>query len=147
MQSRFLSLSSRWLLVASIFAVRLIGAQGASAAEEEAASEAIKSLLKERLAIATLIYEQRSAAHKQGATTFEQVARAQANLLAAKLDLCTTKVERLAVHEEMVKLAAQSVSIMEELAKANEVPQFDLLSAKLELVTARLALERAKAAQ
>ena len=47
----------------------------------------------------------------------------------------------------MVKLAAQLVSITEELSKANEVPQVELLNAKLELVTARLALERAKASK
>jgi outer membrane protein TolC len=145
MQSRFYSPIPRWLLVGCILAICLVDAPGALAAQNEPANEAIKQLLKERLAIATTIYEQQMEAHKQGATSFERVRKAMANLLNAKLDLCETKVERLGVHEEMVKLAAQSVSNVEALSKASEVPQFELLNAKLELLTARIALERAKA--
>jgi outer membrane protein TolC len=47
----------------------------------------------------------------------------------------------------MVKLAAEYVSIVEAISKANEVPRSELLNAKLELLTARIALERAKAAK
>ncbi len=147
MPSRIYSLSCLWLLTGSLLAICLVAAPSARAAQEEPVGDAIQLLLKERLAIVTTIYEHRMEAHKQGAASFEQVAKARVNLLAAKLDLCESKVERLAVHEEMVKLAAESVSILEALSKANAVPQVELLNAKLELLTARIALERAKVAK
>ncbi len=137
----------RSLLAGCILAIWLVDFPGTLAAQDESASDAIKPLLKERLAIATTIYEQRMEAHKQGVTSYEQVVKARANLLGAKLDLCESKVERLAVHEEMVKLAAESVSALEGLTKAGVVPQHELLNAKLELLTARIDLERAKAAK
>ena len=88
MQPRTYSPVCLWLLATTILAICLVAAPSARAAQDEPANEAIKSLLKERLALATTIFEQRRDAHKQGVTSFEQVARAQANLLAAKLDLC-----------------------------------------------------------
>ena len=104
-------------------------------------------MLKERLTILTTIYEERSRAHKQGLMSLDKVHDAQQALLEAKLDLCDTKAQRLAIHEEFVSLARQTAEVVEALAKAAEVPHTELLSARLRLLEAQIRLERAKAGQ
>jgi len=138
----------RSLFIGCILTLSLAEGTVAQAAQDEkTANEAIQALLKERLAIVTTIYEQRLEAHKQGETSLAQVMEARADLLSAKLELCETKEERRNVHEEMVKLAGESLSALEGLSKAGVIPQVELLKAKLQLVKARIALERAKAAK
>jgi outer membrane efflux protein len=137
----------RPMLIGSILTLSLAGGSVTAAAPDDPASDEVKSLLKERLAIVTTIYEQRLAAHKQGATSLEQVTQARADLLRAKLDLCETKDERLAVHAEMVKLAEDSLQAVESVFKSGVIPQGELLKVKLELLEARLGLARAKAAK
>jgi len=135
----------RSLLVGCILTLSV--AEGTVAQDENTANDEIKALLKERLAIVTTIYEQRLEAHKQGETSLENVLEARADLLSARLELCETKDQRVKLHEEMVRLAGESLSALEGLSKAGVIPQVEFLKAKLQLIKARIALERAKAAK
>jgi len=137
------SLFIGWILMLSLAE----GMVAQAAQDEKPENDAIKALLNERLAIVTTIYEQRLEAHKHGKTSLEKVVEARTDLLSARLELCETKDQRVKVHAEMVKLAGEAVSAFEGLSKAGVIPQVELLKAKLQLVQARLALERAKAAK
>jgi hypothetical protein len=136
--------SSCWLSACCVV-LSFLSAGTVSAADPPADSPQVKQLLKERLAILTTIYEERSQAHKQGLMSLDRVQDAQQALLEAKLELCETKAQRLAIHEEFVSLARQTAQVVEALAKAAEVPHDQLLSARLRLLEAQIRLERTKA--
>jgi outer membrane protein TolC len=121
-------------------------AAGSLAAENPPDSPEVKQLLRERLEILSTIYQSRRKAHKSGAMGLDKVLQANAALLEARLELCDTKQERLKVHAEIVELARQTVETVEKLTKTAEVPQSELLDARLRFLEARIALERARSA-
>ena len=123
----------------------LASAPNARAQDPSTDSPALKQLLKERLAILTMIYESQAEGHKQGVISFDKVQEAQLAMLEAKLELCDTKEERLKVHEEIVDAAKKSVQVAEELYKSAQAPQSEWLAAKVRVLDAQIRLERAKA--
>lgn len=108
---------------------------------------AVKQLLKERLAILTTVYEAKAEGHKQGVISIDKVHDAQLAMLEAKLELCETAEERLQVHKEVVEVSQKAVQVAEELYKSAQLPQFELLAAKVRVLDTQIRLERAKAAR
>jgi outer membrane protein TolC len=129
--------------------IRLVKApaDGEAAATQVAASDAVKELLKERLATVAEIDRLVQAAYRAREASLDQVHQTKAALLAAQLDLAETKDDRIKVHQEMVTHAEEWTKIVAQMAKANEATATDVLKAKARLLEARIALERAKAGQ
>jgi len=106
--------------------------------------ETLKSLLKERLATARTLVDLTSREYKNGGVAFLKVHQAMMVLHRAELDVCESDRERIAVHERMVATAKELEKTVEELARASEAAQSDLLQAKLSRLEAQIALERAR---
>lgn len=118
-----------------------------SAAQKPPENDAVKALLKERVVALTKIHDLTLQGFKWGQTSYDKVLAAQSALLSGKLDLCETNAERVKAHEEMVKLAEEMVSAVRKLAAVQQATTVDLLKAEVQLLEARIGLERTKAAK
>ena len=129
--------------------IRLVKAPaaGETAAKQVADSDAVKALLKERLATVTEIDKLVQTAYRGAEVGLDQVHQAKAALLAAQLDLAETKDERIKIHQEMVRQAEEWAKSVAEMAKASQATAIDVLKAKAHLLEAQIALERAKLAK
>lgn len=146
MQLRFKSQIATFLITLALAAT----AQGVFVAQAVAQAESndkIKELLKKRLVIATEIHMERMKALKGGQFEFNRVLEARAVMLRAQLDLCETKAERIKVHEEIVKTAEELVKVMQRFQKGGQVSQVEVLQAELQLLEAKIGLERATSAK
>ena len=114
-------------------------------AQKAPEKDAVRPLLKERLALLSKIHDFTLRGFKGGQLSYDKVLDAQAALLKGKLDLCETRAERIAAHEEMVKVAEEGVTAVRKLADDKQAAGIDLLKAEVQLLEARIGLEKAKA--
>jgi outer membrane protein TolC len=137
------------LAVLSVGALALaLGSTNPSPAPQKPAeNDAVKTLLKERVAALAKIHDLALQGFKGGQISYEKVLAAQSALLAGKLDLCETNAERVSAHEEMVKLAEAMFAAVRKLAEVQQASTIDLLKAEVQLLEARIGFERAKAAK
>ena len=142
---------SRLFLFVVLTAGALVATTGATnsgtAPQKPAENDAVNTLLKERVAALGKIHDLTLQGFKGGQISYEKVLSAQSALLAGKLDLCETNAERVRAHEEMVKLAEAMVAAVRKLAELSQASAIDLLKAEVQLLEARIGLERAKAAK
>lgn len=125
-----------------------LGPTGSSpAAQKPPENDAVKPLLTERLVALAKIHEQTLQAYKGGRYPLTEVLAAQAALVRGKLDLCETNAERVKVYEEMAKVAEETVRAVRMMADLKQATGVDALKAEVQLLDARIGLERAKAAK
>ena len=134
----------KWFARANVVVAAFL-ANSVLAVAADAVNEQVRKLAKERLALVTQIHEMTQVAYKQGATSLGEVLEARADLLAARLEACETKAERIKVLEDMVKTAEETKDVTERLVAAAEVPQSKLLKAKVHVLDTRILLEKEKA--
>jgi RNA polymerase sigma factor (sigma-70 family) len=104
-----------------------------------------KELLKERLdVLKDLVKVTETEYRGAGKTTYAELARANALLTAAELELCTTDKERVVVLEAAVAMARDHEKVLEQVYKAGQATQAAVLSAKANRLETEIALERAK---
>lgn len=132
---------------AGVLALTLAPTGPSTAAEKPPENDAVKTLLKERVVALAKIHDLTLAGFKGGQISYEKVLAAQTALLNGKLDLCETNDERVKAHEEMVKLAEEMVTAVRKLVEVKQATTIDLLKAEVQLLEARIGLERAKAAK
>lgn len=136
------------LCLATAIAVALTtGSTTPSPAAQKPQDDPVKALLKERLTALQKIHDESLQAYKGGQLPYDQVLSAHLALLNGKLDLCETNTERVKVHEEMVKAAEESVRSVQKRAEARQVSSLDVLKAEVQLLDARIGLEKAKTAK
>ena len=70
------------------------------------------------------------------------IARANDQLIDAELELANDIEERIALLQQRVELMTNLLKVVEEMARAGEVTQASVLSAKADLLKARINLER-----
>ena len=68
---------------------------------------------------------------------------ARSSLLTANLELCETKEERVKVLQGMVKLNEELLVDVTKMFEASETNRADVLKAKVQLLEARIGLEKA----
>ncbi len=117
------------------------------AADKPKGDDPVKALQKERLVVLEKIHDESLRAYKGGAIPLDQVLSARLALLHGKLDLCETNAERVQVHEESVKVAGELSDAVRKRADAKQVSALDVLKAEVQLLDARIGLEKAKAAK
>jgi len=129
--------------------IRLVQAPAAGARSKEKTdtSDAIKELLKQRLATVVEIDKLVQTAYRSGEAGVDQVHQARAALLSAQLDLAETKDEQIKVHLDLVRQAEEWSKVVAEMAKAQQATAIDVLKAKAHLLEAQIALEKARAAK
>ncbi|MBX9623591.1 MAG: TolC family protein [Gemmataceae bacterium] len=138
---------SLWALAACTAGVLALTLGPSPAAQKPPENDAVKALLTERLAALTQIHEQALQAFKGGQYPMTEVLAAQAALARGKLDLCETNAERVKVYEEMTKVAEQTVQAVRKMVGVQQATGLDVLKAEVQLLEARIGLERAKAAK
>lgn len=134
-------------VAAGVLTLALAPSGRSPAAQRPPANDSVTALLKERVAALARIHDLTLQGFKGGQITYEKVLAAQSALLSGKLDLCETNAERVKVHEEMVKLAGAMVAAVRKLAEVQQASAIDLLKTEVQLLEARIGLERAKAAK
>ncbi|MBX9581622.1 MAG: TolC family protein [Gemmataceae bacterium] len=132
---------------AGVLALTLVPTGPSPAAHKPPENDAVKALLTERLAALAEIHEQVLQAFKGRQVHFSEVVAAQSALLRGKLDLCETNAERVKVHEELVKAAEEMSEVVQRMVEAKVATGIDALEARVQLLDARIGLERAKAAK
>lgn len=134
--------------VAAAASLLTLAPSGATPAAQKArADDAVKVLLKERVEVLTKIHDMMLTAYQGGETSLDKVLAAHVALLNGKLDLCETKAERVKVHEGMVQVVEELVKHVRKLVEGGHASRVDALKAEVQLLDARVGLERAKAAK
>jgi hypothetical protein len=105
----------------------------------------LKELLQERLAILRKLVQVTTTDYQAGKASFERVHQASRALLQARLDVCESDKERIALLEEAVGLARNYEKNAVQRYKAGVAPQSDVLTATAARLESEIALERAKA--
>jgi len=135
----------KWFVQTNV-ALAVLFATSALPTTSDAANEQVLKLAKERLALVSQLHEMTLATYKTGVTSLSEVLEVRGDLLAARLDACETKAERIKVLEDMVKTAEEIKNVTERLVAAGEAPQSKLLKARVHVLDARILLEKEKAA-
>jgi outer membrane protein TolC len=130
----------------SLMACGLAACAAVAAAAEPITNETIQKLAQERLQVLTRVHDLTLQSYRAGTTSLREVHEARADLLAARLDTCQTKAQRIDVLEAVVQLAEETKKLTEQLALAAEAPQLHVLQAEAHVLEARIRLEREKAA-
>jgi len=104
----------------------------------------VKKLLQERLSTLTEIHQLLDEGYKRGEIGIEQVLESRFAILRSKLDLCSTREERIEIHQEIVKVAVENVRIAAEKASRAEAGRIDTLKAKARLIDCQLELKKAE---
>lgn len=144
---RHLVPSSLCLVAVVVVAVVLTTGSTTSSPAAQPQNDPVKTLQKERLTALQKIHDESRRAYKGGQLPLDQVLSAHLALLNGKLDLCETHAERVKVHEEMVQVAEEFLKSVRKLAEAKQVSNLDVLKAEVQLLDARIGLEKAKAAK
>jgi outer membrane protein TolC len=139
-----MSMAKKW---AALIGFILVLAASRAIAADEPTNDELRKLVQERVTVVTQMYELTAAAYRQGAASLSEVSEARRALLAARLEAAQTKAERVKVLEEMVTLAEQTRDVTQRLVDSGEANQLKALQAKADLLTARINLEREKAAK
>jgi outer membrane protein TolC len=105
----------------------------------------IKKLQEERLAAAKEIYDLDMKAYQRGGVSYDRARQALVTLLHARLDLAETKDERIKVMEEIVKSAKQWEESVGAMAKSGVIAGTEALRARVDRLSAEIALEKARA--
>lgn len=142
-----LSLCVLACMAAGVLTLTLSQSGPRAAAQRPPENDAVKALLKERVVALAKIHDLTLQGFKGGQISYEKVLAAQTALLNGKLDLCETNAERVKAHEEMVKLAEEMVTAVRKLVEVKQATNIDLLKAEVQLLEAKIGLERAKAAK
>jgi outer membrane protein TolC len=122
----------------------LLSAGALLQAQEKRKDNKIKELLQERLALLTKLANQTTADYKAGKASFDRVHQAQLRMANARLELCESDNQRIAVLEEIVTMARGYEKTADALYSAGKVSISDRLLATAARLDAEIALERAK---
>ena len=120
-----------------------LGTNLARTADEGKPNEKIRELLKERLVAVVEISDFMLKGFQIGEIPLDQVLQARSSLLTANLELCETKEERVKVLQGMVKLNEELLVDVTKMFEASETNRADVLKAKVQLLEARIGLEKA----
>jgi hypothetical protein len=105
----------------------------------------LHALLKEKLTTLQMFASQMTAAFEGSESSWLQVLEANRDVGHAKLDLCNTDQQRLAVLERLLAQAENFEKDAAEHVKSRRAPGWTALKAKLNRLEVEIALERAKA--
>lgn len=109
------------------------------------AEETVTALLKERAATALRLREVALNRYTMGVENFQAVIDATAALLGARLDLASSRQERIKVLEEILELAQSGEKYTQAKFDAGQVTESDVLKARLFRLEVTISLERARA--
>jgi outer membrane protein TolC len=140
---------SRAAIVRAVLCIGIPVFLAGGGAPEQAAStppaNGVRTLQEEKLAALKELAAATQKAYLAGEGNAEQVHRATAMLLETRLDLSGDDVTRLQVLRDAVKDAESWEAAVRRAAAGGARPMTDALAAKINLLDARIALEKAAA--
>lgn len=104
--------------------------------------ERLRQLMTERCDILKSIAESIEKQFASGRATPSEWRDARVTLYRAQADLCTDRVARIAVHEEMVDFLRKCEQWAQRSAEAGQTPQVEVDRARVATIEAQIALER-----
>lgn len=132
---------------AGVLAPTLVPTGPSPAAQKPPENDAVKALLTERLAALDKINDLSMQAYQGGELPMDQMLAAHMALLRGKLDLCETNPDRVKVYEGMVQVAEELLKSVRRRADLKQVSGVDVLKAEVQVLEAKIGLEKAKAAK
>ncbi|HSI32046.1 MAG: TolC family protein [Phycisphaerae bacterium] len=128
-----------WLFVCAVMG--LAGHAGADEAE-------VRKLREEKVAVLQDVVRGALAMHEQGTASYDDVASAQRQLLAAELEAATTVAQRLALLEKALAVAKEQEARADKAYLAGRMRAFERSRAKVGRIQLQidLAVERDKLA-
>lgn len=135
------------MFAAAACSVWLATGSNASSQPNTNRKDKLKQLLQERLALAEKMHGLVNTGYRGGDQkySFAVVHDAKVKWLAARLDLTETKEQRIKVHGDMVRDAAEYEQVVSQVHNAGGGSYVDVLNAKVYHLERLIALERAKA--
>jgi outer membrane protein TolC len=100
---------------------------------------------EERLAILKKIITEKEQLFRAGRLSMEEMLEARMRVKKAELELCDTREERVAAHAAIVALAKEVEKVRDTLYKAGQCSFSSLAEARIAVLEAETALEKAKA--
>jgi outer membrane protein TolC len=107
---------------------RVLGAEQPALSKSDEAE--LKQLQKQRVATLARLVDVLTAQYKVGTVDYAGVHQARRELLDAKLDLAETRAERVAVLEQQIKAAKQSLDVVQMRFNAGRVSEADVCRAR-----------------
>jgi outer membrane protein TolC len=105
----------------------------------------LKELLNERLTVLTQLVKASQSGYVTGKVPFERLLEAQRALLHAKLEMCESDKERIALLNDMVALTKEFEKTARARYESGNATQSDVLIARAAHLDAGIALARATA--
>ena len=119
-----------------------------STREAAAASDPVRELLEKRLTVVTKIHEWALKQYETGMDgDYLDVLESRLVVLDARLEMCRTKAERVAVLQETVETREKMLELVKTRASAATASQIDVLKAEVSLIEAQIGVEKAKASE
>jgi hypothetical protein len=137
LRSRCLGLSACFFFLAAGLMVSSLALKSMDAADSKAAR--LEQLLQEKLNLLENAATQIDARHKAGFAGLEEVYEAHQTVERARLDLCKTDEERIAVLERMLTKAKHRE---ETLSKSSAIAAHDIIQTKVDRLDIEISLER-----
>lgn len=128
------------VLVLPLVMVRLASGQEGDLLKNDSAE--LKALEKERIATLTRLVDLVVARYRRGGVDFHEVAQARHELLNAKLDSAGSSEERIALLEEQLKWAKETLNVAEVRFDAGRVTEPDVCRAKAFCLDVKIKLMR-----
>lgn len=125
-----------WIVIALVTMVMCIvvltlnfGAIGQESKSDDS-KKRVNELLQERLTVLDQIAKLQRKLYEQGEASIDSVLTAETEVLVGKLELATTRDERIAIRESLVEISRQLEAIAKKTVEAAEGAQSDVLKAK-----------------
>jgi outer membrane protein TolC len=106
---------------------------------------AARKKAEERVAILEKITTEKERQFRAGVLSMEEMVEARVRVKKAELELCDTPEERIEAHAAIVALAKEVEKVRDTLFKAGRCSFSDLAEARMAVLEAEAALEKAKA--
>lgn len=130
------------LLAAAFVAIASLTSADNPAEQEP---DRVRPLLEQRVSILADLVEYDQARFDRGLCDLRRVNDSKKRLLAARLDLVSTKAKRLVFLEQALVIAQVERDQIEQQVESASVPKATLIEARLAVLDARIALERERA--
>ena len=117
---------------------------GAAKQDSDPIDKSILKLQEQRVELVAHMADIARKQHKDGVGSFQDVLRAESELLDAKLELTTTAEQRIKLREEQLELAARHEEQLSKLVKQGVVDRPELMRAKIERLLKQIELLKEK---
>jgi outer membrane protein TolC len=130
-----------------VMTLAVVVATSIAVAQQGRSETPVAKLIEERNQLLRKRVELVKAQYETGVASLEAVILAERELLQAQLDLATTAKERVAIRETQLKIAKEHEKRAEALFASGLRPESELITARIDRLTAQINLIREREMQ